>query len=104
IQPPPDIGAAIANPPLLIPPDIQPIAGVNTAPPMIAMTINEPPILVFGPSPFSPRAKIVGNISDIKRLVRKMAHSPIHPGFSTPTDARMTLTTAYAPISLLGAI
>ena len=37
-----------------------------------AITISDPPILVFGPSPFSPRAKIVGNMSDMKRLVNNM--------------------------------
>jgi len=31
--------------------EINPISGFKTAPPTIAMTIKEPPILVFGPQP-----------------------------------------------------
>ena len=64
---------------------MKPIAGVKTAPPTMAITIKEPPILVFGPSRFNPNAKIVGNISDMKKLVRNTAHNPTQPGSSTPT-------------------
>ena len=50
-----------------------PIKGVNTAPPMMDITINEPASFVFSPRPFIPSAKMVGNISDMKKLVNKMA-------------------------------
>ena len=59
---------------------INPITGVNAAPPMIAMMIIDPPILVFGPSSFIPNAKIVGNMRDMKKLVKNTAHNPTHPG------------------------
>ena len=32
-----------------------------------------------------PNAKIVGNITDMKKLVMKMAHRPTQPGKATPT-------------------
>ena len=54
----------------------KPIRGVKTAPPIMAITINDPPNFVFGPKPFKPRAKMVGNISDMKKLVKKIAQSP----------------------------
>ncbi len=54
--------------------------GVSTAPPTMAITSKEPPILVLGPSFFNPRAKMVGNISDMKKLVIKSAHNPTQPG------------------------
>ena len=81
---------------------INPISGVRIAPPTMAITIREPPILVLGPSPLSPSAKIVGNISDMKKLVSTIAHTPIQLGCSTPTVTSKTLITAYEPISKLG--
>ena len=70
-----------------------PSKGGNTAPPMIAITIIDPPSFVLGPSPLIPRAKIVGNIKDMKKLVRKNAQTPTQPGKSTPvaTSARLTI-------------
>src|SRR5450432_786318 len=81
---------------------IKPIRGVKTAPPMIAITSSDPPSFVFGPSPFNPSAKIVGNISDIKKLVRNNAHNPIQPGIATPMSASKTFTALYIPISFPG--
>jgi len=70
---------------------ISPISGVNTAPPTIAMMIIDPPSFVLGPSFLIPKAKIVGNISDMKKLVKKIAHSPTQPGRSTPIETSATL-------------
>ena len=67
---------------------ISPINGVKTPPPIIAITINDPAIFVFDPSPLIPSAKIVGNINDIKKLDRNIDHTPIHPGKTTATDIR----------------
>jgi hypothetical protein len=67
-----------------------PIRGVKIAPPIIAITISEPPSFVFGPNSFNPRPKIVGNISDMKKLVRKIAHNPSQPGNHTPTATSAT--------------
>jgi len=66
--------------------------GVRTAPPAIAITSSEPPIFVLGPSPFNPSAKIVGNIRDIKKLVRNTHHNPNSLGNSTPREASMMFT------------
>jgi hypothetical protein len=51
--------------------------GVSTAPPTIAITRNDPPMLVFGPRSLRPIAKIVGNITDRKKLVSRSATSPV---------------------------
>ena len=79
-----------------------PINGVNTAPPIIAITIKEEAGLEFAPSPRRPRAKIVGNIKDMKKLVRKIEHMPIQPGQTTAIPTRMTFVTAKAAINLAG--
>jgi hypothetical protein len=60
--------------------EMTPISGVRIAPPMIAMTINDPPTLLSAPRPWRPRAKIVGYMRDMKKLVAKSAQTPIHPG------------------------
>ena len=73
--------------------DIKPIIGGKTAPPTIAMTINDPPSLVFSPSPLIPNAKMVGNMSDIKKLVRNMDHTPAHPGIKIAISTRVILVT-----------
>jgi len=56
------------------------MTGVRTGPPMIDIPKREPPIFVLGPRPRRPSAKMVGNMTDMKKLVRKMAQRPIHPG------------------------
>ena len=66
------------------------------------MINSEPPILVSGPSPLIPSAKMVGNIRDMKKLVAKIAHRPIQPGCTTLTPTRSTLVTAKTPISTFG--
>ncbi len=70
------------------------MSGVSTAPPMIAITISEPPSLAVSPSPRIPWAKIVGNISDMKKLVSSRAIIPVQPGNKTPIAASNVLTTA----------
>ena len=72
--------------------------GVSTAPPTIAITSREPPSFVSSPSPRSPIAKIVGNISDMKKLVRKIAHMPSHPGWVTPIDDKNHIGRLYIPM------
>ena len=59
---------------------INPISNGNIAPPTIAITRSEPPSFVFGPRPLRPSAKIVGNISDMKKLERRIVHTPGQPG------------------------
>jgi hypothetical protein len=70
---------------------LDPMTGVKTAPPMMAITIIDPPIFVLDPNPLIPSAKIVGNMRDIKKLVRKIDQSPIQPGISTPRATKTTL-------------
>ena len=59
--------------------ETSPIAAVNTAPPMIAMTISEAPSLVRSPRPRIEAAKIVGNMIDMKKLDSVSAPSPTPP-------------------------
>jgi hypothetical protein len=49
---------------------------------------------VLGSSSFKPSAKMVGNISDIKKLVRNIAHNPTQPGSNTPIATSATLMEA----------
>ena len=79
--------------------DIKPMIGVHTAPPMMAMIIIDPPILVFGPSPFTPNAKIVGNISDIKKLDNTNAHTPRIPGRKIAMSTINILRILNSPIN-----
>ena len=74
--------------------EMSPIAGVRTAPPTIPMMMKDPPIFVFGPNPFTPSAKIVGNMTDMKKLVSSIAHTPSHPGKSTPRVTSTMFTRA----------
>ena len=50
---------------------IQPMNIGKMAPPTIDITIKEDAFLVFSPSPFIPRAKMVGNMMDMKKKIRK---------------------------------
>ena len=70
-----------------------PISGVSTAPPMMAITISDPPTLLSEPRPWRPRAKIVGYIRDMKKLVRKIVHTPTQPGWKTATETKAMLMT-----------
>ncbi len=70
---------------------IFPIIGGKTAPPIIDITNNEPPSLVLVPRSFIPRAKIVGNIRDIKKLVMNSDHIPSAPGFRIATETSIIL-------------
>ena len=73
---------------------ISPINGVSTAPPIKLITRKDAPIFAFGPRPFTPEAKMVGYMTDIKKLVQKIAHIPIHPGNSIPIKTRQIFTIA----------
>ena len=83
---------------------INPIKGVKTTPPTIAITRMEPPILVCSPNPLILDAKIVGYINDMKKLVKKIAHTPIHPGNKTPRPTSKILTKLYIAMSFTGCI
>src|SRR6185437_239764 len=50
-----------------------PIAGVNTAPPTIAMTSTDEASLRTSPRPLTPSAKIVGYMTDMKKLLAMSA-------------------------------
>src|SRR5690348_6786633 len=50
-------------------PERAPIAGVNTAPPTIAMTSTDDASLRASPSPLTPSAKMVGYMIDMKKLL-----------------------------------
>ena len=77
-----------------------PIIGVHTAPPIMAIIIIDPPIFVFGPRPFTPKAKMVGNISDIKKLDITKSQTPKIPGIKMATVTITILKILNSPISL----
>jgi len=77
---------------------IKPIIGVHTAPPIMAIIMNEPPSFVFRPKHFTPNAKIVGNMSDIKKLVRKIDQTPTHPGNKIPMLTNRIFASENKPI------
>src|SRR5215469_14447927 len=54
-------------------PESAPMAGVNTAPPTIAMTSTEEASLRTSPRPLTPSAKMVGYITDMKKLLAMSA-------------------------------
>ncbi len=58
------------------------------------MTMSEPPSLVSEPRPLRPMAKMVGNMMDMKRLVRRMAQVPARPGWAMPTASSRMLRAA----------
>ena len=70
---------------------ISPMAGGAQAPPMIDMMMMEPPNFVFGPNPLMPSAKMVGNMSDMKKLVMNTAPTPSQPGNKTPMPTSAVL-------------
>ena len=58
---------------------------LSITPPAIAMTISDPPIFVFGPSPFNPSAKMVGGHQRHKEAVEE--HRPhSHPAWVKNTE------------------
>ena len=71
--------------------ETKPISAVNTAPPIIAIITSDEPALVCEPRPLTLSAKIVGNISDIKKLVDARAIRPPKPGAKIAKVHRPTL-------------
>ena len=61
---------------------------------MIAMTMKEEANLDFSPNPWMPNAKIVGNITDMKKKLKKRATTEIQPTFQTITAMRRAFTIA----------
>jgi len=49
-----------------------PIKGGTSAPPTIAMIIKDEPNFVCVPKSFTPKAKMVGNMIDMKKLILKI--------------------------------
>src|SRR4030042_5060073 len=81
---------------------IRPMMTGMIAPPTIDITRNEDAFLVNGPRSFIPRAKIVGNMTDIKKYVEKSETTDVHPNPATTRPIVITFTVAYAARSLLG--
>jgi hypothetical protein len=61
---------------MLLRSEINPIKAVSTAPPMMLITRKEEAVFVSVPSPFKEFAKIVGNMTDMKKLVIVSAKTP----------------------------
>src|SRR5271170_1245616 len=67
------------------------------APPMIAITIKYDALFALVPKPKMPRAKIVGNMIDIKKKQRKMQITEIQPALQKISRQVSTLSSAYRP-------
>jgi len=65
-----------------------------SAPPMIAMTMNEAASFERLPRPKIPSAKIVGNMIDMKKKLRKRAMSEIQPSLRAMTAMSTVLAAA----------
>ena len=70
-----------------------PIILVSAAPPIMAITIIEPAVLVLAPIPLIASAKIVGNMTDMKKLVINRQPTPTHPACTTATRHSKIFTT-----------
>ena len=75
-----------------------PITGVRAAPPMIDITISAPPVFVRVPNPFTPSAKMVGNIMDMKNPTVTRQPTPSQPGRNA-ARAHVTALTSANPQS-----
>ena len=79
---------------------IAPITLGNTAPPIMAMTMNEDANFDFSPNPKMPSEKIVGNIIDMKKKLRNKAATDIQPNLAITTNIKITLIVEYRPSML----
>ena len=73
---------------LLVKSETKPNAKGRIAPPTIAMTIKDEPVLVWTPRPVIPSEKIVGNIIDIKNDTPMSAYIVIKPLKKTAANVR----------------
>ena len=81
-----------------------PINGGQKAPPATAITKNDDPFFVKAPKSRIPKAKIVGNIIDMKKYVENNATTEIIPKPSTTKTINMTFIKLYTMSILLGFI
>ena len=82
--------------------EIHPINGGNSAPPTIDITMKDDPFLVWGPKFFIPRAKIVGNIIDIKKKTRNKDTIENHPILLLTTGSNMRHANEYSASRRVG--
>src|SRR4030095_7581060 len=75
--------------------DISPIIGGIIAPPTIDITRKAEAILLSSPRPLIPKAKIVGNIIDIKKGAASNAYTAVFPDMVTATVSNKILIIAY---------
>lgn len=71
-----------------------PIIKGNIAPPIIAIIISEEPIFVSSPMPLIPKANMVGNIIDIKKLTPTTKYTLTIPELNVLDNKRNILITA----------
>ena len=64
---------------------------------MTDMMMMDPPNFVFGPNSLMPSAKIVGNMSDMKKLVMNTAPTPSQPGNKTASANEYGIDDAINP-------
>ena len=81
----------------------QPINIGKTAPPTMDIIRNDDPFLVCGPRSFIARAKIVGNIMDIKKKIRNNATTETIPSPALTTGNNNTHISEYIANNFTGA-
>ncbi len=72
----------------------QPMSMGMMAPPTMAITMKAEALLVCGPSPWMPSAKMVGNMIDMKKKLAKSAPTEIQPSGAITKTMTSTLTAA----------
>ena len=82
--------------------EIHPINGGNTAPPTMDMTMKDEAFLVCGPKLLIPRAKMVGNMIDIKKKTPYNAIMDINPNFPLTTGSNTRHASEYTASSVVG--
>src|SRR5579859_1815212 len=78
--------------------ETRPMITGRMAPPMIDITSSEDPSLASGPSPFSDKAKMVGNMIDMKKLVAIIAPRPTQPPAKAPIRQSPPLRAAKSAV------
>ena len=81
---------------------IHPITGGKTAPPTMAITINDEAFFVFGPKSLIPNANMVGNMIDIKKKTPYKLINEIHPSPALTNGNNKQHIRAYMASNFVG--
>ncbi|MNR48115.1 hypothetical protein D3C85_1673090 [compost metagenome] len=82
---------------------VKPVSGGTMAPPTMAQQISPEPSAAREPRPSDARAKIVGNMTELKRPMARIAQPAVEPLELAATVIRAITTAAAAARILPGA-